>query len=419
VTFDVRTDRQYIRASGGSDRFVLVRFTAPESRTSGPRPPLNVAFVLDRSGSMAGQKIALAKDAVERSIALLKPTDRFSIVVYDEIIDVVFESAPASAEAKRNARERLQKIDARGSTDLGAGWLRGCEQVAARLDDRQLTRVMRLSDGLANRGITDPAELQRHAGELRARGVITSTFGVGADFDEALLHGMANAGGGHFYFIETARQIVDMITSELQETIEVVARDVALEVVAPEGVLIEPLSESSREQRGSGWRLGLGDVVTEQEVTAVFRVNFPAGALGTAAVVSVGLGDRDGDLREPPVDIAFEYADHPTNDAQRRDRDVDRQVAQLYAARARYEAVALNRAGTYDAARDVLLRVADRIAGYAGTDRVLRGTVEALRAEASEFGRDMVELDRKRAYFASAMMSSMRAPGGKARRKSS
>ncbi|MEJ7695557.1 MAG: hypothetical protein WKF78_02630 [Candidatus Limnocylindrales bacterium] len=78
-------------------------------------------------------------------------------------------------------------MDARGSTNLSAGWLRGCEQVAERLTQEGVDRVLLLTDGLANVGITDAAELANHAGELRARGVTTTTFGVGNDFDEALL----------------------------------------------------------------------------------------------------------------------------------------------------------------------------------------------------------------------------------------
>ena len=97
------------------------------------------------------------------------------------------------------------------------------------------------SDGLANVGITDRDELSRHAGELRARGVSTSTFGVGDDFDEAVLGGMAQAGGGHFYDIATAAAIRDHINSEVGETLEVVARDVVIELDLPEGVRVESL----------------------------------------------------------------------------------------------------------------------------------------------------------------------------------
>src|SRR5688572_27819113 len=221
-TITARSDRRFIRSTHRSERFVLVELEAPPAAQKATRDPVNLAFVLDRSGSMSGEKIDLAKRAIETAVDRLLPTDRFAVVCYDERIDVVVEGTSASREAKTNAIERLRAIDARGSTDLAGGWIRGAEQVAlgqaagsggSGVDS--VNRVLLLTDGLANVGITDPAELARHASELRARGVTTTTFGVGEDFDEALLQSMADASGGHFYFIENAAQIQDHIATEV------------------------------------------------------------------------------------------------------------------------------------------------------------------------------------------------------------
>ena len=94
-----------------------------------------------------------------------------------------------------------------------------------------MKRVLLLTDGLANQGVVDPGELAATAARLRTEGVTTSTFGVGADFDEELLARLATQGGGHFYFIEQARQIPDFFASELGEALEVTARDVVFEVI--------------------------------------------------------------------------------------------------------------------------------------------------------------------------------------------
>ena len=265
TTFSVRPDRRLIRPTSHSQRFVLARIAAPRATTERERPPVNLAIVLDRSGSMSGEKIRVAKVAVEEAIARLRPDDRFSVVAYDDVVDVVIESTPASAEARRGAIERLRAVDARGSTNLGEGWLRGCEQVARHLVDRGVNRCLLLTDGLANVGMTDPDQLASHAAELRARGVSTSTFGVGNDFDERLLQALADAGGGHFYYIADAPQIRDAITSEVGETLEVVARNVDLEITARDDIRIEPISPypvQSRRQpdarRARRPRLGTG-----------------------------------------------------------------------------------------------------------------------------------------------------------------
>src|SRR5690606_1796511 len=215
----------------------------------------------DRSGSMASEsKFGLARQAVERSLAMLQPEDRFALVVYDDHIDVLAQSSFATAEAKRRAQSALRGVGPRGSTNHAGGWMRGCEQIAEFLDDERVSRCLLLTDGLANTGITDRDELARHAGELRQRGVSTSTFGVGADFDERLLRDMAHEGGGNFYFIEAPEQIPDLLTSELGEALEVVMRRAALHVMLPDGMEARPLNRyrHTRVVGDNGPRVELG-----------------------------------------------------------------------------------------------------------------------------------------------------------------
>ena len=418
MDIDLRTDRHLIRANGASNRYLLARFTAPPSEQRRSRPPVNVAFVIDRSGSMSGEKIHLAKQAVQTAISLLRPTDRFAIVAYDDQIEIVAAAAGATAEAKRNAARALKDVDARGSTNLSEGWLRGCEQVAAIQDERYVSRVLLLTDGLANDGIVDPEEFRQHASALRARGVMTTTIGLGEDFNEELLRAMSLAGGGNFYFVERAAQILDTMTSELQETLDVVARDLALTVSGPDLVLVEPLTEALVERDGQSWRVILGDAVAEQEFEVVLRLNFPAAQVDREITVTVGLGDRAGIMRAVST-VRWSYADHHRNDMQERDRTVDRIVAQLYAARARQEAVALNRQGQFAAATSALKRVADRIRGYAGDDRELQAVVDELRNEGEQFAMQLNESSLKHASYMSSNLVRMRTVEGKARKRPS
>ena len=415
MTFTARSDRRFIRSTYRSNRFVLAELDAPAARREHKRPPVHLAFVIDRSGSMGGEKIRLAKLAVEESIARLHEDDRFAIVVYDEVIDVVFPSTAATPDARRSALARLGEIDARGSTNLGEGWLRGCEQVARALSDEGVNRTLLLTDGLANVGMTDRDELARHAAELRARGVTTTTFGVGQDFDEVLLQAMADAGGGHFYFIADAAGIRDYVTSEVGETLEIVARDVSLQVNAPDGVQVESLSPFPTHILRDGRAVvSLGDLVAEQRIQVVLRLNFPYGEIGSQTGALISLSDRDGAFEATSVKLGWEYADNKTNDLQDRDRDVDRAVARIFAARARQEAVGRNRAGDYRGAREALSGVARRIRDYAGRDHELREIVSELERETAVMAAPMPELSRKAAFFASANAARMRSPEGKA-----
>lgn len=422
TSISARADRRLIRANHKSKRFVLVELTAPPAAQARRRPPVNLAFVLDRSGSMAGAKIELAKRAVEEALARLDTRDRFSIVVYDEVIDVVVESTLASAEARRNAVNRLATVNPRGSTNLGDGWFRGCEQVAAHLAREGVDRCLLLTDGLANVGMTDADELARHASELRARGVSTSTFGVGNDFDERLLQAMADAGGGHFYYIADPAQIRDHIASEVGETLEVVARDVELEAIVAEGVHVEAISPQPVDARGSRAVVAVGDLVANQVLEVVVRLTFPYGDVGRETGFIVAVDDRDGVFRAAGSNearLTWAYADNASNDAQPRDVEVDRAVARQFAARSRQEALVRNQAGDYDGARRLLKRTESRIRSYAGRDAELRAIVSELDAEAPAYLRVMAAPEHKQRHFASANVARSRDAAGKAIKRSS
>ncbi len=415
--FIVRTDRRLVRAVFHSTRYAMVEITAPPATATATRPRVNVAFVLDRSGSMSGRnKIGLAKEALREGIERLATTDRFSVVVYDNEVDIVAPGRTADGDARRDALRGLQAIEPRGSTNLGAGWLRGAEQVATALDPEAVNRVLLLTDGLANQGMTDPAELERHAAGLRARGVSTSTFGLGDDFDERLLGAMADAGGGAFRFIGKPEDIPALIGSEVGELLEVTAQDVELRVTGPDGLRVACLSPYPLEQAPRGSVVRVGDMVADQVVRFVLALGFPLGEDGRDVGVELALADRGGRLAGS-VTLTWTFADGAANDHQPRDREVDRVVARTYADRALRDAVDLNRRRDFDAARATLRATARRVRSYAGSDEVLRGIVAELEREAEAWAVQRMEYERKVQYSQSAYALKSRAVSGEARRR--
>ena len=386
MSLEFRADRNLIRAQGRSTRYLLARIEAPASPQRSARLPVSIAFVLDRSGSMDGEKIHLAREAVLTAIRGLRDHDRFSVVVYDNEVDLLVPSTAATPAARREAEAIVRRVEARGMTDLAGGWLAGCEQLAEGLHADTVGRCLLLTDGLANVGITDHDELVGHARELAARGIATTTFGVGRDFDERLLADMAHAGRGNYYYIESARQIPDFIASEVGEALEVVARDVRLDVEAPADVHVNPLNDLETTRDGHRVTIAVGTLVSQQVLDVVLKVDFPRGLEGAVQLLAGALHDLDGALAGAAANSVFTYASHARNDAQGRDLVVDREVAALYAARARAQALDLNAEGRYAEAQAVLQATARRIAAYAAGDAVLRGIVRELESVDESYG---------------------------------
>jgi len=420
MTVTLRTDRRLIRARSSSVRYLLASITAPEAPPREHRLPVNIALVLDRSGSMADEnKFPLAVEAVRQALKLLEARDRFSVVVFDDRVDVLAASTLATAEAKQRAIHALEAVGPRSQTDLCSGWMHGCEEIAGHLGSEAISRALVLTDGLANTGVVNRETLAVHAGELKRRGIVTSTFGVGADFDERLLRDMAMEGGGNFYFIENGAQIPEMITSELGEALEVVIPRAALTLAIPRGAEAEVMSRfTAQKLHGeSAVRIELGDLVSAQELKLVIKVKFPHGEIGSSVDASATLGG-DVALFEAEARISWTYANHAENDAQPREREVDREVARVYAARARAEATEANRFGDFDRARNVLVRTSRRISEYAGDDRTLVKLASELKSEVSKYAEEvMAPRAMKGAFYAAEMAVRERGYDGKAKRR--
>lgn len=420
MTLIIQTDRTLIRAQSRSTRYILARVMAPNAPRRGERIPVNIGIVLDRSGSMGDErKFTLAREAVEQALGMLRPEDRFSLVVYDTEIDILMRSSLASPENKREALRALAAVGPRGGTDLFAGWLRGCEQVSEFQERERVSRCLLLTDGLANHGTTDRDAIAHHVAELRLRGIATSTFGVGADFDERLLRNMAHEGGGNFYFIEGAAQIPGILAGELGEALEVTLRNASL-VVRPIGrVQVEVLSRFRSRQAAdlSDLRVDLGDLVSGQTLDVVLASRFPLGGLGESTSIVVQL-ESDGDaVAGTPSALTWTYASHADNDAQPRNIEVDRAVAEVYAARARAEATEANREMQYDRARHVLEATARRIESYARGDRELRRLARELREDIPRFAESrMSAMELKASLFLAETSAKGRDSLGRARR---
>ncbi len=390
-------------AAPDGEAALLVRVVAPADPPRGRRTPTDVAFVLDRSGSMSGPKIELVKQAVDVACGLLRDEDRVALVVFDNEVDVVQALAAATPRAKAAIRMALPGVDARGGTNLSGGWLTGCRELATgqEADDAKARtrRAVLLTDGQANDGIVDPARLGREANQLRRRGISTTTLGVGLGFDEFLLSAMAEAGGGNFAFIERPEQLRGFFEQELQELLRTVAIGLTVTVTLPEGLHAEPVSAFPGERRGRTWTVSLGDVPAGEELELVFRLPVKGGRVGDELPVAVSAGwtDPAADARRGgAVDLpALTLGDAAAVERAIADDRVREALAIHTAAAERRRALELDRQGRYEESRHAMRGAVASFDAAPASDRIrhLRHATQALASVEGPLG----ETTRKQA----------------------
>jgi Ca-activated chloride channel family protein len=398
-------DRRLLPAHGTTERYLRVQVIAPDSASKGnTRLPLNLALVIDRSGSMAGSKLDKAKEAAIFCLRNLTGADRAAVVAYDDEVRVVAASQVLTPEAKNKMIGDVRTIHSGGSTNLGGGWLSGAQEVARHQHEANyLNRTILLSDGLANVGITDPDELAHHAAELRQRSVSTTTMGIGADFNEDLLEQMAIKGGGHIYFIEDARQIPDFLHRELGEVLSTIARRVTLELEVPAGVEARLLNTFEVDRTGQTLCARLDDMIAGEVRSLVFKLTAGAGPVGNKVPLALRLGYTDVDtgavLSVRSDEAVLVYADPAECAAEAPNTGVLEDAALLEVAVARAEALRLDAAGQYAQSAATLTRAAAYLAAAAPASPVAQAEVDALNAESAQAAGGLTAMARKMLHY--------------------
>lgn len=219
---------------------VLFRIKTPAgdaAALASQRPPLRVVCVLDNSGSMSGQKLTFAKRAVMKLVKHLDTRDELHFVTYNSTARVEFENGDLSEAGKETLRGRVEAVRAGGGTNLYAGLesavaLLGAQDATSnkKVDQEALQRVFLFSDGCVNAGVTNHEEILSAVRTWAAEGITTTSFGIGADFDETLMRRIAEEGKGRYAFLATAQDIPKLVSKAVHELLDLYASDAVLEV---------------------------------------------------------------------------------------------------------------------------------------------------------------------------------------------
>ena len=328
------------------------------------RPPLNLALVLDRSGSMQGEKMRLTCRAASQAVESLLEGDTVSIVLFDQSVDVLVSRAQASE--KNRALALLTQVQSGGQTALFAGWRQGSQEVLGLLDKQRMNRVVLLTDGEANIGETGVDPICTAVRQFAGQGVQTTTLGVGTGYNEELLRAMAASGDGNHFFVERNEQLSAFMELELNGLRATQGKQVRLEVSAAPGIRLEWLAEVERDVNG---QVKLADLVAHCPLNRVLRLHVPAGHRGPLLRAVLhwqcpyeGHAKKDEQTLELPALSSVEWARLPV------DGEVMAQVAVAELAHLRNQAMSLLKSGNSLAALE-LLRQALTIAELPADDR--------------------------------------------------
>ena len=335
-------------------------------KASAKRLPMNIALVIDRSGSMRGDKIEYTRRAARHLIEQLTDRDTISIVSYSDNVRVDLPSSPVTKRARRRALDAIDGIRAGGSTNLSGGLFKGQAEVERNLETGQVNRVILMSDGLANRGITDVKALSQQVQKASQQGISVSTMGVGEDYNEDLMTAVADNGGGNYYFIREPQQIAGIFSTELKKMFATVSQRTTVVVTLEDGVDLDQVFGYSYKRSGDKVRIPLAEMFAGQKRSILLSVRVPTVREGNTIVGNVALTYEDvsgrGITRSVDMDLAVQVTRDKRLVEKNRNVGVEERLEEVRVANVMTRAADMLKEGRGADARKVLRQEAKRAA---------------------------------------------------------
>mmetsp|Transcript_26767 Transcript_26767/g.37279 ORF Transcript_26767/g.37279 Transcript_26767/m.37279 type:complete len:490 (+) Transcript_26767:145-1614(+) len=261
------------------------------------RNPINLAIVLDKSGSMSGDKIQNSIQAILKTLDYLDERDRVHLVAYDSSVQIVFEDKNAIEDSSLLKR-LVSSISPGTATNLWGGMEKAAKLLKKYNKEGYENRVMLFSDGLVNSGETNSERIISNVGrvfleELNAK---VSSFGIGVGFNEFLMKEISLIGQGKYFFIENSVALPQFVEHSLDVLAQPLLYDVKLRILGMNGAVVREVF--GHENIASGAHLGDIGANNVRTVLSLIDFNLPGG--------------REDQSDEPPsifefVRFEFEY----------------------------------------------------------------------------------------------------------------
>ncbi len=278
-----------------------------------PRTPVNLAIVLDRSGSMNGPKIDHARSAACLAVRSLAPTDIVSIITFEQGVEILVPATKASDQ--EGICRKIREIRTAGGTALFAGVSKGAEEMRKFLSKESINRVILLSDGQANVGPNSPEALAELGSSLIKEGISVTTIGLGTGYNEDLMTKLAEKSDGRHAFVDQPDQLTSIFADEINSVRSVVAQRIRIEILCDPGV--RPVRVLGREPIIAGQKvsLDLNQIYSQEEKYLILEVEVPDGTNGlTRDLARVEVTYDNLATREPEhvnQTVAVKFSDNP------------------------------------------------------------------------------------------------------------
>jgi len=352
------------------------------------RQPLDIALVVDTSGSMGGQKIAQARAAAHYLLSVLTASDRLSLVTYNTRVFIQFPLTAVTPANRSWMARRVARIYPSGMTNLGGGLSVGTQQLTRAPERNSVSRVILISDGLANVGVTHPTSLSSMAASARQRRASVTTMGVGQQFNELLLQSLAEYGGGRYHYISRAQDLVSIFRREIQGVQRIAATGINLQVEACPGCRVVSVPGYAVHRQGANVRIAVSDLAGGETMKALVKVKLPTGATGaTGAATGAATDTRQIRLKlsyaavgakrrtqHSAARVAFRMTSNAAQVRRTTDVRVAGRVARVQANRLTHKAMTAYQFGNTVVAGNLLRKAAGRLRTYTRRYKVKKKT---------------------------------------------
>jgi Ca-activated chloride channel family protein len=398
ITVDARLSHRLLKEGASQKVYLRIGIKGAPGPSNETRTPLNIALVVDRSGSMRGDKMVKAREAAIMAVDRMGANDIASVVVFDHQVDVLQPAQPMTSHSA--IRNQIARVDARGQTAIWAALHEAAREVRKNKSPGRLNRIILMSDGLANVGPSQPAEFERLGRDLAGEGISVTTIGLGDGYNEDLMSRLANASDGSHAFARTGSDLTRIFNHEFDEVLSVTAQDIEILIETRHGV--RPLRSLGRESSidANRARMRIAQAYGAAEYSLQLELDIPAsaarGELDIAKVTVAYAVGGSGERRTSEITVRGRFTASESEVTASIDPVVMVPIIELESRDRTRKAVELRDQGKVDEARKVFeedarkVEASSRIPGMLLSDPA-KAKIEALKRASTEAAKEVTD----------------------------